>query len=417
MKSLWPASLGALFVIAVTISIFVREDPLEFSPTSYGTLPNAYGALHDVFAELGAPVERSFAAPEKLPADATVWWIEPDRICTKLAAEPAGDDDDDPKRLAPEWDPAPWIRGGGTAVIFAAAVAECERAMQIGGLALPGATLPPYLEEHEEEDCEAPGHDHPDVTDEELEESFDPFERPVDWPEQAVTGRVLAETRRLPLPTLTTFDGVPDGFEVIAEADGAPFALEAPLGDGRLVLVADSVFLRNLWLDAGDAAPLAFDWVRAYGVPRLDEREHGLSDAPSTTAYLVRSPALPVFAGIAATGLLFGWAGASLPRRRVGESVPAPPTLRTYVDSLARLYSRAGDHGEVFARYREHALARLRTTLRLAHDAPSERVQDVLRERGLDASDVATLDADRHVDATNLARACAAIDRLLEATR
>lgn len=395
MKSAWPASVGALFLITVTVSLFVRQDPLEFSPTSYGTLPGAYGALHDLFAHLDVPIARSFAPPERLPPDATVWWIEPDGICAKLAA-PNGDEPDAPDafaEIAAAWDPAPWIRAGGTAVIFASGLSECSRATQIGGLALPVAN-------------QAPLRDEPDS-----------FRTRVEWPEQEVTGHFLPATRRLPVPTLATFASVPDGFAVIAQSDGVPFAIEAALGDGRLVLIADSVFLRNHWLDAGDAAPLAFDCVRAYGVPRLDEREHGLSDTPSTAAYLVRSPALPVFAGLAATGVLFGWAGASLPRRRVGEVIPTPPTLRTYVDSLARLYSRAGDHREAFLRYREHALARLRDALHLAHDAPVARVQEMLRERGQDASDVAMLGDGFDADEKSMGRACDALDRLLEATR
>ena len=425
MRSAWPASVGALFVIALTISLFVREDPLEYTPTSHGTLPNAYGALHDLFAELDAPVERSFAPPMRLPAAATVWWIDPDRVCSKLASEPddsAEEEDGFSERIA-GWDPAQWIRGGGTAVIFASALAECTRATRVGGLALPEADRSGFLHEgDEEEDCEIEGHDHSqaradDAVDDPFEGAFGGIDVRVEWPAQEVTGRFLETPRLLPLPTLTTFDTVPDPFEVIARADGAPFAIEAPLGEGRLVLVADAVFLRNAWLDAGDAAPLAFDLVRAYGVPRLDEREHGLSDTPSTTAYLARSPALPVFAGIAATGLLFGWGGASLPRRRVGESIPTPPTLRTYIDSLARLYSRAGQHDEVFDRYREHALAKLRGALRLAHDAPVPRVQEVLRRHGFDASDIDVLDASFRADRQSLVRSCAAVDRLIEATR
>ena len=408
MRRAWPASLGALFVIAVTVSILVRDDPLQYTTTSYGILPSAYGALHDVLLHLDVPVARSFAAPEALSPDDTVWWIEPERICAKLSTEEESAAGDVPD--APAWDLAPWIRFGGTALLFASGLAGCEDA-RVGGLALPAPRLPDPRLPPDGEPAEG-SHDEADVPDAEA------LAR-ADWAPQRVSGALVPAPRSLPVPPFATF-GEPTGdFTVIARVDGVPFALEAALGAGRLVLVADSVFLRNLWLDAGDAAPLAFDWVRAYGVPRLDEREHGLRDTPSTLAYLVSSPALPVFGGLAACGLLFGWAGASVPRRRVGEERPAPPTLRTYVDSLARLYARAGDHGEVFERYRDHALAELRRALNLPADAPAARVQELLRNRtGVAATDLALLRAPADVGGpAALRRSCEAIDRVRAALR
>jgi hypothetical protein len=399
----------------VTVSLFVRQDPLEFTPTSYGTLPSAYGALHDLFALLDVPVERSFADPDALDPQATVWWIEPERICAKLPAAvdagTGGDEEAEPDPVPRDWDLAPWIRTGGTAVVFASGLADCEAERRIGELVLPAPRLPGFRGAKDEAEDE--------TLPEESDDLSDGIYPRADWAPQQITGPIVGAPRSLPVPTLATFDEVPEPFSVVAVSLKNAFAVEAPLGAGRLVLVADSVFLRNLWLDAGDAAPLAFDWLHAYGVPRLDEREHGLSDTPSATAYLVRSPALPVFAGLAASGLLFGWAGATLPRRRIGETRPAPPTLRTYVDSLARLYARAGDHGEVFERYRDHALARLRDAMSLAHDASTERVQERLRaEPRVANADIEVLGAGLGIrGAADLRRACDAIDRLLEATR
>jgi hypothetical protein len=179
------------------------------------------------------------------------------------------------------------------------------------------------------------------------------------------------------------------------------------------------VILRNRWLDRGDAAPFAFDWVRAYGVPRFDEWEHGLSQTPSTVTYLAGSPALPVFAGLAASGLLFSWAGASLPRRRIDEERLGPPALDAYVDSLARLYARAGDHADVLDRYRAYGWAELRRALSLAHDAPADRIRDVLRGRpGVSDADLAVLDGPVAVGGrADLDAACAAIDRLIAVAR
>ena len=45
MRRSWAASAGALLVIALTLSILLRGDPLEYSATSYGVLPQGFGAL------------------------------------------------------------------------------------------------------------------------------------------------------------------------------------------------------------------------------------------------------------------------------------------------------------------------------------------------------------------------------------
>jgi hypothetical protein len=393
----WAASAGALLVIALTLSILLRGDPLEYSATSYGVLPQGFGALHDLLRDLGVPVERSFASAGRLAAGATVWWIEPHDACALLAG-PKGKDG--PRRAAGL---EPWIRAGGTAVVFTAELGDCERELRIGGLALPAVHEPPKTHGDPDEDA----HGAP----------IDIFRRGART--RRVTGPIVPVARQLLVSEPATFSTVPEGFAVVASVDGAPFALEAAIGSGRLVLAADAIFLRNHWLDRGDAAPLAFDWVRAYGVPRLDEWEHGLSETPSTVAYLVGSPALPVFAGLAASGLLFGWAGASIPRRRIDEPRIGPPALDAYVDSLARLYARAGDHADVFERYRAYGLSELRHALSLAHDATAERIGDVLRARaGADEADLAVLLGSASVrGAGDLDAACAAIDRLIAVAR
>ncbi len=383
MRSRLPATLGVLFVASATLSLLLRGDDREFSLSSYGTVPDGFGALHDVLVELGVPVSRSFVPPDRLDPHATVWWIEPYDACEKLSA---------PEEGAPALDLAAWLREGGTAVWFSSALARCGESVRIVGLALPEAPDPEP--------------NAPEASEGEAREAV--------W----ITGALVPQPRRLPEPP-RTFATVPEPFRVIARAGEGALAIEAPVGEGHLVLVADAFFLRNQWLDRDDAALLALDWVRAYGVPILDEREHGLRDMPSTSAYLVHSPALPVFAGLAATGLLFAWAGASLPRRRVGESGPAPPTLATYVDSLARLYARTGDHAEVYERYRLFALAELRRALALAHDAPAGRVLNALEAHvGSASGDLSALRGDASVQGrADLDAACASIDHLLARVR
>jgi hypothetical protein len=403
VKRSWAASAGALLVIALTLSILFSGDPLEYSSTSYGALPEGYGALHDLLLELDVPVERSFASPRHLAPGTTVWWIEPNDVCALLG----GTRERDPKIEHPDRTAvglAAWIHAGGTAVLFTAELGDCEEELRIADLALPAVRNPPKQPDADRDDGP-------------VEAAIDVFRG--DAVTRLVTGTLVPTTRRLLLPELATFSTVPEGFAVIASADDTPFALEARIGSGRLVLAADSLFLRNHWLDRDDAAPFAFDWVRAYGVPRLDEWEHGLSETPSTVAYLAGSPALPVFAGLAASGLLFGWAGASLPRRRIDEAQLGPPALDAYVDSLARLYARAGDHADVFDRYRAYGWAELRRALSLAHDAPADRIRDVLRGRpGVNDADLAVLHGPVAVRGRgDFDAACAAIDRLIAVAR
>jgi uncharacterized protein DUF4350 len=403
VKRSWAASTGALLVIALTLRLLFRSDSLEFSPTSYGALPEGYGALHDLLLELDVPVERSFASPQRLAPKATVWWIEPNDACALLGeATVRNAKIAPPNRTAVDFEA--WIRAGGTAVLFTGALGDCEAKTRIADLALPGVRIPP----------KPPA---ADPNDGPVDAAIDVIRR--DQTARLVTGPLVATTRQLLMPELATFSTVPEGFTVIASIDDHPFALEARVGSGRLVLAADSRFLRNRWLDRGDAAPFAFDWVHAYGVPRLDEWEHGLSETPSTVAYLAGSPALPVFAGLAASGLLFGLAGASLPRRRIDEARLGPPALDAYVDSLARLYARAGDHADVFDRYRAYGSAELRRARSLAHDAPADRIRDALRGRpGVTEADLAVLHGSVAIRGRgDLDAACAAIDRLIAVAR
>jgi hypothetical protein len=115
---------------------------------------------------------------------------------------------------------------------------------------------------------------------------------------QVVTGELVSEPRRLEMPRLARFRDT-GAWQLRARIDADPFVLEYGLGTGRLVAVADATFLRNAWLDRADAAPLALDLVRRYGVDAIDERWHGLRLEQRSLRYLADSPALVVFLGIA----------------------------------------------------------------------------------------------------------------------
>jgi hypothetical protein len=196
--------------------------------------------------------------------------------------------------------------------------------------------------------------------------------------------------------------------------------LERQWGAGRLVVVADTGFTRNQWLDSEDAAPLAVDLVRRYGIPVFDEREHGFLSETSAVRYLATSPAWPVFAGLLFLGALFAWWGTALPARSVEESDPETPTLATFVDSMAALYSRSRDHSRLLERYRQLTAARLRRHFGVSPEVPvaalAERIE---RDRQVALDALQRLTHRRRVDgAKELAAAARELDELVrEVTR
>ena len=394
------ASVAGLLILASFLGSMFREDPREFSTTSYGTLPGGFGALHDWLRELDLPVRRSFVGPEALPSDATVWWIEPDSLCERLA-----DDDWQGPFVS-------WVRGGGTAVFFSRSWTHCDV-----GLAVGPWTFPTGLPEPEAPPAEPAASGAGPIDSDPAEDA--PTSVVGDArPPPKLRGPLVGVERTLPVP-VTVFPRVPEGFDVVARVDGAPFALEAGLGTGRVVLVADAALLQNQWLDAADGPLVAFAWVTAYGTPWLDEKEHGFADQPGTLATLASSPAMPVFAGLAVCGILFAWSGQRWRRREIEEFAADPPTLASYVDSLATLFSRVGDHDEVFERYREYGLAELRRALALEHDAGPDRVVAALRGRAeVDASDLEVLlGTDSVAHERDLEAGARRIDRLIESAR
>jgi hypothetical protein len=206
-----------------------------------------------------------------------------------------------------------------------------------------------------------------------------------------VSGQALGPgaPRRLPATEAFAFAESLD-WAVAAETlqqDGGslPFVLIRSFGDGLLVVVADSGFTHNHWLDKSDAANLAVDLVDAFGEPRFDEREHGLLPETSAFRFIAASSALPVFVGLAVLGIVYAWRGNALPARSVSEFDPAVPTLETYVTSMTALYAGTRDHSRVLERYRELTASKLRRHFGLAQEvsrrALAERIEEDPRSR------------------------------------
>jgi hypothetical protein len=320
----------ALVAVGIALQLFIpSEDTGAFEPTTYGTRRNGFRVVHDLLVELGAPVERFHDEIGRLPTSGTAWWIAPFGVC-------AGSDDDRTTALLG------WVRGGGTAVVFLPDPTASDRTCRFAGSAMHLEGL----------DADA---------------------------NRRLSG--MGPNRVVEAGRLRTFRNLDEGWTVRARWAGQPFIVERSDGSGRLVVVADAKILENETLADDDAALFAVDLVRAFGPPRIVEAEQRLLDARSRSAilYLLRSPAVPLFAGLVLTGILAAWRGALVPPRTIdAEPLPAP-TLQTFVASLARLYAGSRDYARLLARYRDLTARRLRPHLGLpphaSLDAVAERIE------------------------------------------
>ena len=359
----------AAAVLLLIVGMLLPDDSERLTPTSFGVYPHGHRAVFELLTELGFPIRRSFAPPDRITAGSAVWWIAPDGLCFELTD---------------------FLEQGGTAVVFPPR--DCSR---IGSLEIPGRGRccdSDDADESGEEEAEEPEDEEPTEP--------DPFDRwlagdfSVDGPPtelQRLEGEPGPGRRELDAPRLRRFSETGD-FEVRAWLDGDPFILEKPLGGGTLVLVGDATFLTNGFLDHADAAPLVVDLATHYGVDLLDEFAHGMHRGRHPISYLARSSALPVFAGLALLGLLALWRGSTLPGRSL-EAVDLPaPALDRFVASLASLYARSRDQGRGAERYRELTLARLRRHFGLPAETPAEGIVERLRrDRRLSPEQLRTL--------------------------
>ena len=160
-----------------------------------------------------------------------------------------------------------------------------------------------------------------------------------------------------------------------------PLALERKLGEGRLIVIADARIVSNDRLGHVDSAPFVFDWVRDEGRPWIDEHAHGVVPENGTFRYLAGSPAWAAGLGLLVLGLLVVWRGNAWPTRSVAEFDPDSPTLSTFVDSVARLYSGSHDYAQVFDRYRLLSLDRIRRAQGLPPGTEVEVILASLRAR------------------------------------
>jgi hypothetical protein len=305
-----------LLALLLAVDLWLAPDlALNRSPTSFGVASAGYKAAFELLTELGFAPDRSYQPPAsnvdlELSKRAR-WFVSPGFLGpdkTAAAAEAS--------------DVLRWIRAGGTAVVFGAPDSDWTR------LGLDRETSAGRAE-------------------------------------SLISGAISRGARKLPIADLLRFK--PDAktgddhARVLLTADGAPFALELKLGSGRLVAIADNVFLRNADLGTGDASAVVVDLAVAFGSPSFDEWSHGFAPPGSIVAMLLGSRAvLPLFIALV---VAMAWIleQHSWPRRELDEAVAQPaPSVASFIDSLGVLYSRAGDPVAALRAYRSGFIRRMR---------------------------------------------------------
>jgi hypothetical protein len=303
---------------------------LRASPTSFGVERQGYKAAYDLLLELGVPVSRSYVRPGAIPADRSLWLVSPSFLNGDLR-----DDDATGGGLLR------WVRAGGTAVVFGDPESDWKRLNIERGVGVSDAANL-------------------------IEGDFAPRARKLDVTELVHFTAAHEKTdHKKTADDKTVDDQAARGkARVRLTCGGAPFALEIPLGAGRLVAIADGRFLRNANLGSGDASVLLVDLVRALGPPMFDEYFHGLVESGSLVATLAGSRVILALGAGLLLALLWVGEQRSWPPRRLAERAEEPaPSIASFLDSLGVLYARARDPGAAFRAYRAGFLVRVRRQL------------------------------------------------------
>lgn len=319
------APIALLLLLATVVNQLNAPDPtLEQSATTYGKFPSGFGALFDLMEELGREPRRSRQAYSTVDSDRPLWLLAPQWGAPKDA--PSG----------PAWvdELEPWVSSGGTAVV-------------VGGPA-PGA--PNQLE---------------------LPQPSELGREEVTTRGELAGARPAAGARRtLRLEGLVGFDpaGLSPAWRVLLAASApagagsqpAAVVVDRPVGAGRLVAVSDARLLRNEHLATADHALLAADLARFYGLPRFDERCHGLTPQRSIWRALGAWRSWLLLSALVSVAGLWLWARWVLPARRLPPEPHWESSLGRFVESLALSYGRyAASHpSEVFEAYRQGRLLR-----------------------------------------------------------
>ena len=368
------SGVGLLLLLGINLWLWPNQG-LQLSPTSFGIMRYGYKAAFDLLTEMHLPVTRSYRRPNLTPTSQTVWYVSPSFLeADKPSAKEAADE------------VMEWATRGGTAMIFGDSSSDWT----------------------------------PIGLDREVEKIQDKDDK--DEARVLIKGDLLPQPRWLETPQLHDFAEPKDKNaaahshqRVRLTANGKPFAIEMTVGKhgGRVVAIADDDFLRNEHLADADASLVLVDLARAFGAPVFDEHAHGLAPPASLTFAILDSRALlPLLLGLMVAILWVFSQRAWPPRALEGDSAMPAPSIRSFVESLSILYSRAADPGAVFRAYRAGFLRRLRRQLGLRADYPEDLLMERLaRDRSLsEATRHWLLSSDAPADQRHLVIAVRAIE-------
>ena len=340
MSHRYPVIVVAVLALLLGINLWFWPDTeLQLSTTSFGVGAQGYKAAYDLLSELGLPVTRSYARLSRVPAKQPLWLVSPSFL--------------DPEPEKPDVDPdgpalLKWIRTGGTAVVFGEPGSTWKKLGITSGTAAAGKS-------------------------------------------STITGDLAPRPRDIPVAGLLFFSDAKakNPARVALRSAQGPFALEIPIGAGRLIAISDGRLLRNANLGQGDASVLVFDLARALGAPVFDERSHGLAAPASLTDLVVTSRAVvPLSLGLVAA-MLWIAEQRKWPRRRLVDPGRGPqPSIGSFVESLGVLYSRVSDPPSVFRAYRAGFLRRLGRRMSPRAELSEERVVERLARDQSIAADV-----------------------------
>ncbi len=322
MNRLWLISAAILLSLALVIGLVASPEDPRTHRSSLGYGPIAYRASFELLSELGHPVSRSYKPFAARSTEAPQYLPWPDFLMGRSA---------DPNADLHEF--LSWVEAGGTAVIFG------DEHLRWDMLGWPKG---------------------------------DRGERKL----AKITGDWLAEDRVLQLPYVERFASDPHASTVHLRADGEPFMLETPYGDGRLIGIADGRFLLNSVLDEAGASTLLVNLVQALGVPVFDERSHGLRERRSWVGSLGVLPLALMLVSLLL--VVAAWSGERnrWPVRRLQIAEGLDPSLSVFVASLGTLYARNQDHAAIFRAYRSGFLHRLRTRVLHRSELTDARLRD-----------------------------------------
>ncbi len=330
-------------LLALLNAMLAPREGLHRSATSYGEVPEGFGALFASLVELKQRPERSRTRYVRVGKDRPLWLLAP-RGRPGPPTEPRESDGGHGQRsgggrsgsVLSELES--WARSGGTAVLLGSRPEPGDWPARLGLSFGPPLAVPDLRATGDLAGTGALRRLHTAEADE--------ARGPTEASRGAVGGR---GPKRAPTPPpfrgfLPPGEAAGDAKVLLwgqdEEGRRAALVVELRRGEGRLVVVSDARWLDNAHLAKLDDALLAADLIRAYGAPRIDERCHGLAAIESLPQALGAVRSILACLAVLGVALPWLWSRRTMPPRTLEGEPQGEGGLGRYVQSLALLYGR-----------------------------------------------------------------------------